>query len=371
MARQTNPPCPRCGIRHELASTAQKCAQHGKRGKRGAAATAVGHLTAMSRYTSSEATKPAPPEPDLPPPVIVPPEPAPTSVSTGSDSTTSAQRPLRDAGPKSAPVPTGPVAGIPVGDRVEYMTGAARKNLKPHFDRMSQLVRVNLEKPVRTIWARGEQGKAGHFSPGKRLARPKKPSMRNGYAAYLAKIPEYNARVDAYNAEQPVPEFRIVAGKTTSGAENMVSVAHEVGHALDYEGDIATGKFATEVESRARKAGGTRYRFEDAPEDTGNRVHDFMAAAYRCESLSEWRSPSEGRWPSPKLASYCREPAEMWARAVAQWAVWKLDGNVTAGQHDPDVADRYTYPHAYTQAEIERLAPRIEAVLRERGLLVE
>ncbi len=362
MARQTNPPCPRCGIRHELASTAQKCAQHGKRGKRGAAATAVGRLTAMSRYTSSEATKPAPPEPDpLPSPVTAPPEPVPPPTPA----------PVTPGAPAPASAAPGLVAGVPVGDRVEYMTGAARKNLKPHFDRMSQLVRVNLEKPVRTIWARGEQGKAGHFSPGKRLARPKKPSMRNGYAAYLAKIPEYNARVDAYNAEQPVPEFRIVAGKTTSGAENMVSVAHEVGHALDYEGDIATGKFATEVESRARKAGGTRYRFEDAPEDTGNRVHDFMAAAYQCESLSEWRSPSEGRWPSPKLASYCREPAEMWARAVAQWAVWKLDGDATAGQHDPDVADRHTYPHAYTQAEIERLAPRIEAVLRERGLLVE
>lgn len=314
----------------------------------------------MSRYTSPETTKPAPPIPDLPPPVLAPLErsPAPTPAP-----------PTPALAPTSAP-PV-PVSGIPVGDRVEYMTAAAEHHLKPHFDRMSQLVRVDLEKPARTIWARGEQGKAGHFSPGKRLARPKKPSKRNGYAAYLAKIPAYNARVNAYNAEQPVPEFRIIAGKSTSDAENMVSVAHEVGHALDYEGDMKTGKFATETEARSRKAGGKPYRFEDAPEDTGNHVHDFLAAAYRCESLSDWQSPDGRRWPNPKLVSYCREPAEMWARAVAQWAVWKLDGDATAGQQQPGETDGHTYSHAYTQAEIERLAPRIETVLRERGLLVE
>lgn len=276
--------------------------------------------------------------------------------------------------------------------KARFATAAADKNLRSHLDDINNLFTINLTEPIEIVWSTGNQSKGGHFTPATRGPRPKKPSRRiisqQGREAYAAAYAEYRERVRVYNDTPTRPQIRVVRRKDGSDAEIRNSVFHEWAHAADFDpadnptlrptvngAETGAGKMLTTQRDQQRirrqyemprgtvATRDTLERWETNPTDTDDPVFNFIAAAARCESIDQFRStplPS-GRRPDLQFVQYVKSPVEMWARAVAQWATRALDGDPMLGCRDDT--------HSFTADEIEHLAPYIESVLADRGLL--
>lgn len=190
--------------------------------------------------------------------------------------------------------------------------------------------------------------KGGHFSP---AARPPKPRRKRG-----GDRDEYVARMREWRDAAPIPEIRI---NDSDYGEQLVTFLHEFGHRIDYRSTSgSTVKFYTSTD-RVAQSVADRY--------SSKAVSAFQSAARESTPLVRASSNFSGQ---PGFVQYFQSPHEVWARAYSQWAANKLGGAHRAALEATQKQARNGVPlYQWTDEEFKKIAPLVEGVLRERGLM--
>lgn len=124
-----------------------------------------------------------------------------------------------------------------------------------------------------------------------------------------------------------------------------LTVAHEIGHMLDYRGLPVAGDY----ESRTR-------------------VTDEMKAVIRAIRQSPTYKRL-GKLKPAKARKYFRSPIELWARAFAQWVAWRSGSSRLKGQLDRILTDEdpATRIRQWPYDEFAPIAAAIDRLMEARG----
>ena len=255
--------------------------------------------------------------------------------------------------------------GAELTDSVQYRSNSAKKHLGEHVEALSEFVRIETQQPIEMVWATANLNKGGHFTPAARPPKPKRPKAKLRKLHYAGKIEEYDAlnaeyrkRMGEYRDAELQPQIRVVKRAGATEDNHIVSLMHELGHAIDYDSDEEPSLegFAT----KQAASGSTR---EGCPE-----LREFFDYTHRSNSLVSHLGRSRQEWKDKGLTpppfeekKYLASAHEVWARAFSQWACGKTQGDVMFGQSERN--------HFFSEEEMEYISPMIENILDKRGLL--
>lgn len=219
----------------------------------------------------------------------------------------------------------------------EFANQKVRDKFGPIAAQLDDLHRIEpgVLPPARVVTGKAT-AKGGHFTPGKRSP---KPARRAGMDrdTYLRKM-------QAWRDETPMPEIRV--NDRGDGTE-ILSFLHEFGHRADYHSHRFTVSFHS---GRGGSAA----------------VDAFMEAARRSTPIVD----AYKNWGDFGFVQYYRSPHEIWARAYSQWAANMLGGEARLALEASRAASKGKNAlYQWTDDEFAELAPLVEGVLRERGLM--
>lgn len=252
-------------------------------------------------------------------------------------------RPARKPRATRSSQPPARQRGAPPGTRqpvdlLEFPTGKASR-FRGVAEQLGELHGAPVDNLPSTVITTGSASyKGGHFAPAKRFKRPRR---KRGESTQ-----EWIDRVNAARAAHPkTMEIRVNDRK--DGTE-LVSFLHEFGHRIDYTD--------------------SRYFLADAAAQTGD---DAITAAYLDFLTTARDTPTiadaYAHFRDPSYVGYFRDPKELWARAYSQWAANELGGDARKALE----ASWARNPHfQWSDEEFAVLAPKVEGILRARGLLL-
>lgn len=175
---------------------------------------------------------------------------------------------------------------------------------------------------------------------------------------------EFDAQ-GTWTGEWPSPTIKVwnagagFPGDHGNGYE-LLNFVHEWGHRVDWGGPSA--RFVSEAKSKPQFTGEPAGPLTPVKKAMG----DFLVAATTNEHfLSSRRSIAV----DPNFEEYWTRPTEIWARAYAQWATYKLN--------DPSLNSSFKKFDLFNQGKMQwpekefkaNIGPQVEAVLKARGLL--
>lgn len=275
--------------------------------------------------------------------------PVPAPVDDGDPFAGSQFKPLQPDPPvPPRPVPAPEPAARPAprpeelpSSAIGYKTPAARKAFEPTMRKLDELHRIEPGQLPETQIIKGGKSdyKGGHFSPGNRPPKPKR-NRAESFDTHMAKLREWST-------SDLVPEIRI---NDRGDGQQLLTLLHEFGHRLDYVGGP--------VEQLTFVTKNTRYYSQR----TSDAVRRFFEATRATPTISD----AYTRFRKLDYVRYFESPHEQWARAYSQWAANRLGGEYRAALES---ALNEPVLYQWTDEEFELIAPLVEDILRERGLL--
>lgn len=246
--------------------------------------------------------------------------------------------------PEPEPTPPAKPARAPESfpsNSVTYSSPAVRKKYEPTMRALDELhsVPTGVLPPTNIKAGGAATAKGGHFTP---ASRGPKPRRKRG-----APYSEYVQQMADYRAQPLTPEIQINDRKDGT---QLLTLLHEYGHRIDYKGGERGVSVLGGVSGYHSQGGSAA-------------VAAFQEAAKATPTISEALT----RYRDFGYVQYYRSPHEVWARAYSQWAANQLGGAHRAAL-DASLSGKYGN-YQWPDDEFETLAPFVEAVLRERGMI--
>lgn len=187
----------------------------------------------------------------------------------------------------------------------------------------------------------------GSFNPAPRKPKPRRPNRKTATAEDRA---AYNTAHREWLNDPERLRPRIKVNQHAGGEDaDVLSFLHEFGHRVDAVQDVPEGSM------RFVSASGQN------SDDVAKAVTEFRDAAmnnaYFEDAVRSFRSAGERQ--------YFRSPEEVWARAYSQWSAERL-GLGEAIDATLAIDSHYQWPRELFR---EVVAPKVEAILRARGLM--
>lgn len=208
-------------------------------------------------------------------------------------------------------------------------------------------------KPIEiTLGPKPSGGKGGHFTPSYRGTIPKRKKGES--------LGEFYDRIRAYNATDPIYEIKIL---DTELERQAMSYAHEVGHAVDYNGLTYRTRFAWngEITDLAKRRGKDWIDHLDEIVDEETRlVAELGKKARQAESIRNYTARS-----SAQYREYFTSIEEVWARAYSQWVAEVADNPLLKA----GLEAKKKIGYQFTDEEFAEIAPIVEDLLRKWGLM--
>lgn len=189
---------------------------------------------------------------------------------------------------------------------------------------------------------RKTETKGGHFSPGKRPAKPRRTRGKSS-EQWLAEMREWRAT--------PLKPEILMCDR--GDGTQLLTLIHEFGHRLDWVPGPNPGSGGMLTHAVGARSFGPPV----------GAVRDFLEAARVTETIKG----AGVRWSYDSgFVNYFRSSHEVWARAYSQWAADELGGEWRAALE----ASRVKWPgNQWPDDEFATLKPHVEAILREWGLI--
>ena len=185
----------------------------------------------------------------------------------------------------------------------------------------------------------------GSFNPAPRKPKPRRPNRRTATAEDRR---AYNEAMQDWVNDPERLAPRIKVNRRINEDDDVFTFLHEFGHRLDAVQDTpeASMRFVSATRGTSDDVAKAVTEFRDAATD--NAYFEQAARSYR-----------------GGYRQYFRSPEEVWARAYSQWAADQL-GISHVMDATMAVDANYQWPWELFR---EVIAPKVEAVLRARGLM--
>lgn len=200
------------------------------------------------------------------------------------------------------------------------------------------------------------QNKGGHFTPGTRGPAPRRVRGQS-FAEYQAKVAEYNAR--------PLTPEILITDRGKGIAEQMGSMAHELGHRVDWNPGVhgfnTERAYALEgLELQAKYKAAWWDYIDEARTEEGRAI---LRLAKIVRDSPETARLLQGQTVAYK--QYFTSVVEVWARAYHQWVAMSTGNPRLVAS----IREMQRIGYAMSDADFELARPHIESLLRSWGLI--
>lgn len=248
---------------------------------------------------------------------------------------------VRPARPRrTTPAPAAPAAALPpapTGTAVsKALTRPATKSLLPDIEAaLSAIDQVHGDGELPTI--------------------PIKPaSGKRHWGEYI--------RQRSFNGQARSLEIRL----STKGEHRALTLAHEVGHFLDFEQIRIEHQLGSKMYGQTVEAEVTAFLDAARKSRAYQRIDDLY---YRRARLHYMDSETEVN-ADRKYCRYLEDPVELWARAYAQYIAKRSGSIVLLDELQATlsgIADGYRYPSQWEDDDFAPIEAAIDAIFRKKG----